>query len=828
MSTSTATLPKLRSDAVVQRLTDEDFVVKLPSEREYFSIGAGEAFLLQQFDGIATIDSLLEAFEKEFREEISARDVDDFIEIARSRKLLEREMGEPEGVSPRTSRSNTVRGLTPSGSQKSHTDDEDDDDEDTPNQRQSLLFFRVRLFDPDRLFAWLEPQIRWVWTRAFVAVSSAAMCFALLIVTSNWQDLTASFSDALRWETVLLVWLAVTAATALHECAHGLTLKHFGGEVHDTGVMLLFFMPCLYCNVSDAWLIPQKSKRLLITAAGGYCDLCLAALAVFVWRVTVPDCLVNYLAFVVLTVCGARGAINFNPLLRLDGYYLLSDGLSLPNLRKRSQEYLMAHLRYWLWGAARPQRESRGGVLFGYGAMSWMFAIGFLNVVFFRMLKYVSNEFGTLGVFSTSLLMMFAFKRVFRGFFKSECMTMIKTRHKRTFAWLLGGAAIPAVLFLVPVKHYATGDFEVRPGDRHEIHAPVTGFISRILIEEGSRVAKGDPVVHLKSPDLEAQISTKEAELRGVEANLGKLRLGPRPEQLTATRDKATRLRNWVKLGHQELERAREAHKQELQAIDQRIERTKTQWEFAKQTYAESEKLFQLKALAGAQLKSEQMQLSVLGTQIAEAEADRRVKEANGLRNIEAEISRREQELADAESQWDLLQAGTRPEEIAAEVARQEQLQEQLRFYNSQKDKLVVRSSVSGVVATPRMHEKIGQLATQGLLICVIENAATSRVEIAVGEDDVLGVSSGQSVILKARALPFDTFEATVEHIATAATMQVPKQRNVLVVHCELNNQDGRLRSGMTGFGRIFRGHRTLGAVMLSKAMRYLRTEFWW
>ena len=813
MSTSTATLPKLRSDAVVQRLSDEDFVVKLPTEREYFSVGAGEAFLLKQFDGIATIDSLLAAFEKEFREEISARDVDDFIEIAKARKLLE------------SSKSNAD--ATPSALAKQLADDDDDEDV-TPNQRQSLLFYRVQLFDPDRTFAWLEPQIRWVWTRAFAAVSSAAMCFALLILTSNWQDVTTSFSESWRWETVALAWLVITAATALHECAHGLTCKHFGGEVHDTGIMLLFFMPCLYCNVSDAWLIPQRSKRLLITAAGGYCDLCLWAVAVFVWRLTVPDCLINYLAFVVLTVCGARGAINFNPLLRLDGYYLLSDWLNLPNLRKRSQDYLMAHLRCWLWGADRPKRESRGGVLFCYGAMAWLFAIGFLDIVFLRMLKYVSNEFGVLGVVSTSLLIVIAFKRVFRGFFKSECMAMIKTRHKRTLAWLLGGAAIPAVLFIVPVKHYATGDFEVRPGDRHEIHAPVTGFISRILIEEGSRVKKGDPLVQLKSPDLETQISTKEAELRGVEANLGKLRLGPRPEQLTAVRDKAARLRTWVKLGHQELERAREAYKQELQAIDQRIERTKTQWEFAKQNYAESEKLFRLKALAGVQLKSEQLQLSVLSSQIAEAEADRRVKEANGLRNVEAEISRREQELADAESQLDLLQAGTRPEEIAAEVARQEQLQEQLRFLNSQQEKLIVRSTVSGVVATPRMHEKIGQLATQGLTICAIENGSKSRVEIAVGEDDVLGVTSGQQVILKARALPFDTFEATVEHIATAATQQSPKQRNVLVVHCELNNQDGRLHSGMTGFGRIFRGNRTLGNVMLSKAMRYLRTEFWW
>src|SRR6185436_6677020 len=156
-----------------------------------------------------------------------------------------------------------------------------------------------------------------------------------------------------------------------------------------------------------------------------------------------------------------------------------------------------------------------------------------------------------------------------------------------------------------------------------------------------------------------------------------------------------------------------------------------TQYDFAKQSYTESERLYQLKALAGVQLKSEQVQLSVLATQIAEAEADRRVKEVNGLRFVEAELARREQELADAESHLSLLEAGTRPEEIAAEVARQDQLQQQLQFLQSQREKLIVRASVSGVVATPRMHEKIGQLATQGMTICAIENSATSRVEIA-------------------------------------------------------------------------------------------------
>lgn len=811
MSTSTDTLPRLRGDAVVQQVSDEVFVVKLPAEREYFSVGPSEAFLLQQLDGTTTNRSVRKAFAGKFHEELSRQDINDFLELAAARKLLERPKDAVEDIKP-----------------EPDSRFEENDDELESTRHQSVLYFRKQLFDPNQFFGWIEPKLSWIWSRSFLVLSSLGMLASLLILISNTQDLVASFSDAWRWETVALAMLTILITTVLHECAHGLTCKHFGGEVHDTGVLFILFMPCLYCNVSDAWLIPQKSRRLWITAAGGYCDLCLWAIAVCIWRITVPNCLINYLSFVVLSVCGTRGLINFNPLLRLDGYYLLSDGLGIPNLRQRGREALMGKLRWLLWGAEKPKAEAHGRLLFTYGLMTWVFSIGFLNVVLLKMMKYASNQFGVLGISFTGLLLVVAVRRVFTGFFRSEFMTMIKTRHKRTVAWVGGIAATLAMLFIIPIKYYATGDFVVRPGDWHEVHSPVTGFISRILVDEGSHVKAGDPIVQLTSTDLESQITTKEAELRGVDATLAKLRSGTRPEQLTAAEDKVTRLKNWVNLGQQEVERARNAHTQEIRAVTQRIERSKTQWEFAKQSYSDSERLYQLKALAGAQLRSEQVQLASLASQIEEAEADRRVKEAHGIRSIEGELARREQELADAESQLELLRAGTRPEEIAAEAARQDQLQQQYKHLKSQREKLIVTAPVSGVVATPRLKEKLGQLATPGLPICVIENGATSRAEISVPEDDMSGVRPGQSVVLKARALPFETFNASVDRIAPTATVLAAKQRNVLVVHCDLSNQDGRLCSGMTGFGRVFLGYRSLGSVLVSKALGYLRTEFWW
>ena len=74
----------------------------------------------------------------------------------------------------------------------------------------------------------------------------------------------------------------------LHEFGHGLSCKHFGGECHEMGVMLLVFTPCLYCNVSDSWMLPNKWHRAAIGAAGMYVELFLASIATFVWWFSEP------------------------------------------------------------------------------------------------------------------------------------------------------------------------------------------------------------------------------------------------------------------------------------------------------------------------------------------------------------------------------------------------------------------------------------------------------------------------------------------------------------------------------------------------------------
>ncbi len=130
-------------------------------------------------------------------------------------------------------------------------------------------------------------------------------------------------------------------------------------------------------------------------------------------------------------------------------------------------------------------------------------------------------------------------------------------------------------------------------------------------------------------------------------------------------------------------------------------------------------------------------------------------------------------------------------------------------------------------MSAERVREKIGQVVTQDTVFCAIENPAESRVEIAISEEDVPLIRPGLPVRLKARAIPLESFDAVVDSIASV--VRSPESGgSMVVVHCLIDNPDGRLKSGMTGFGRIYRGSNSAGMILASKAIKYVRTEFWW
>jgi putative peptide zinc metalloprotease protein len=233
-------------------------------------------------------------------------------------------------------------------------------------------------------------------------------------------------------------------------------------------------------------------------------------------------------------------------------------------------------------------------------------------------------------------------------------------------------------------------------------------------------------------------------------------------------------------------------------------------------------------------MTKDEYEQALLNMQIAELDGEQlraahSALAAKGTIDSEAELARREKELADERGKLVLLEAGTRPEEIDAERARLSRLEEELRYLRGLQDKLVVTSSVAGIVTTPRLKEKVGQYVREGDLIGLVEEPAALEAEIALDEQQIERLADGLAVSIKLRAVPFETYWAKVDRVAPAAAKTDAYDPQARVnVYCHLAGEGDQVRPGMTGYARIYTGQRPLGLIALDRSLRLIRTEFWW
>ena len=171
---------------------------------------------------------------------------------------------------------------------------------------------------------------------------------------------------------------------------------------------------------------------------------------------------------------------------------------------------------------------------------------------------------------------------------------------------------------------------------------------------------------------------------------------------------------------------------------------------------------------------------------------------------------------------------GYRLEDIDAERARMLRLQEELRHLREQQQKQAILCPVSGTITTARLEEKIGQFFERGAIICVVEDLANLEAEIEVSEQDARVLVRGHRVTLKPRSMASTSLEARVDRVAPVAQRKEDASQSTVIVYCRVDNKNGRLRTGMTGYGRIDHQRRPLIWVMASRGLRLLRTEFWW
>jgi len=385
----------------------------------------------------------------------------------------------------------------------------------------NILAMRWRGIDPDRLLAGMLPYLRWLFTPAALVGCIALGVAALLLIAVQWNTFQArlpAFHEFFAASNWIYLALALAVTKVLHEFGHGLCCRRFGGQCHEMGLMMLVFTPCLYCDVTDSWLLKSKWQRAAIGAAGMYVELVVASLATFIWWLSAPG-LLNNLMLSVMFVCSISTVIfNANPLLRYDGYYILADLLEIPNLREKSAAFVARKLGSWCLGfqerrdryLPRSQRLLFASYSLAAIVNRWMLVLmilWFLNDVLTPYgLKAIGQVLAILAVVGLVGQPLWALKKYL------EVPGRIQEIHPPRL--VATGAGLALVLFfvlVVPVPHRVYCPFEVQPHDAAQVYVEVAGSLREIYVRAGERVEAGTVLARLEN--LDAQLAT--ARLQG-------------------------------------------------------------------------------------------------------------------------------------------------------------------------------------------------------------------------------------------------------------------------------------------------------------------------
>lgn len=389
------------------------------------------------------------------------------------------------------------------------------------SQRQGLwtqvlhkyLFFRIPLWRPDaflnRTWPWLERHGRNLLRFGLPTV----LLLGLFLVMRDWERFLATFPHLLSLGGMAAFAIALGFAKLCHEFGHAYMAKRAGCRVPSMGVAFMVLLPMLYTDVSDAWRVQDRRTRLLIGAGGVLAELLLACIALLAWSL-LPDGAGRTAAFMLASATWITTlAINVNPLMRFDGYFLLSDLWGVDNLQGRGFALCRWHLRELLFGYGEPAPERWSPALrkrllcWGYASWIWR------AVLFFGIALAVYHLFfKVLGIFLMMVeLVWFIGLPIWR-----EWQHWWKHRDKaRPRKVLVLGAGLLALLaiLVVPWRSGVEVPAMLEAERVSALHAPAAARIREVLVKDGQTVEENQVLVTLESPDLESRMSITRREI---------------------------------------------------------------------------------------------------------------------------------------------------------------------------------------------------------------------------------------------------------------------------------------------------------------------------
>lgn len=388
-------------------------------------------------------------------------------------------------------------------------------------QAMSLMFLRLPLFNPDSILRWLSPVFRPMLSGVGLALWAVWVALGIWTLLPHLSEFVRDAGSVLapaNWGWLAVVFVVVKI---IHESGHGLMCRRFGGQVHEAGVMLLVLMPAPYVDTTSSWGFESKWKRILVGSAGMMFELAVAAAAAVVWVYSEPASLPRQIAHnTVIVASVATVLFNANPLMRFDGYFILSDWLEVPNLYDRANRHLQYLWQRHAFGLRSvvpvSTRSDERAILTIYGIAAMIYRV----LVMVAIVGFIAGWAFTLGLFLAAWTVA-TWLLVPSAKFLHYLSTSAALHRQRTRAVLVS-AGVGLLIFvgvgLIPAPEHARTQGVVEAAERAELLMRADGFVDQVLAEVGQDVRKGQVLLRASNPELASR--RDELEARVVELDL--------------------------------------------------------------------------------------------------------------------------------------------------------------------------------------------------------------------------------------------------------------------------------------------------------------------
>ncbi len=490
--------PKFRPD-IIRHSYDErrgasSIVLEDPVANKYFRISPYEFELLSVFDGTLTVGEALERLKLRGR----------FFAETHAARLLEQ-----------FSRSGLLLG-TGYGTSKAQTAVRNKMDSELKKRSLFKLYYLyIPLISPDNFLERTLPVWRALVNRFTAILFSRLVPGALYLLVLGLPRLWNEFLFFFNFENLLMLWIAIAAVKLVHEFSHAYSAKSFGLRVPEMGVALLILFPCLYCNTTAAWQLADRKQRMAISLAGILSEMVIAVISIYVWYFSKPG-LVNSVAFYLAAVSLISSVLfNGNPLLKFDGYFVLTDLLRIPNLQTKSFafiRYLFLNKALGIESVKRTYASLRDQCIFiSYGVSSLVYRVFLYTGIISRIYHKFDKSIGViLGLIAFSLFIVRPLTNATKNLIARRSEMSFRPKGLSVLVVI-----VITVIFLLtrPWSSHSVYPCYLDSAKLQDIVIPAEAPVSEVLVRQGDMVKTGQTIFKLDPIPLTYRLKEKESGL---------------------------------------------------------------------------------------------------------------------------------------------------------------------------------------------------------------------------------------------------------------------------------------------------------------------------